>query len=280
MSLHLKRTNELKSCIGLIEDENSYSDDEYHQNYCNQKLRLFKNNNFSLTVRIIGNEKVNDVADKSIRKTKSSSTGCRSTRSARPTPSTRDITTSKTCTTLSPHKKPSTTSRSSQVPAAHPGKTFFNRFASKNIELRTEKFSKMLQAICKQYTQFDDVDFLRWLKIDENLILQHSPPRKDKKKAGSGSFSAISSFMDSEKTNELRNLLLELEAGSDANFCLKQMEKFVFENKSPFSRQGVSKPRLTQAGSCSATRRPRASSTSASPYTIRSTSSAHWRSNH
>lgn len=101
----------------------------------------------------------------------------------------------------------------------------------------------MLQAISKQYTKFDDVDFLRWLKIDENLILQHSPPRKEKRKAVSGSFSAISSFMDSEKTNELRNLLLELEAGSEANYCLKQMEKFVYENKSPFSRQGVSKVR-------------------------------------
>lgn len=63
MSLHLKRTNELKSCIGLIEDETSYSDEEFHQNYCNQKLRLFKNNHFALSVRIIGNEKVNDVAD-------------------------------------------------------------------------------------------------------------------------------------------------------------------------------------------------------------------------
>lgn len=150
---------------------------------------------------------------------------------------------SKICTTRSPRKNPSTTSRNSQVRPSDLGKTFFNRFASKNIELRTEKFSKMLQAICKQYSQFDDVDFLRWLKIDENLILQHSPPRKDKKKAVSGSFSAISSFMDSEKTNELRNLLLQLEAGPDANFCLKQMEKFVFENKSAFSRQGVSKVR-------------------------------------
>lgn len=115
MSLHLKRTNELKSCIGLIEDETSYSDDEFHLNYCNQKLRLFKNNNFALSVRIIGNEKVNDVGKKSIRNTKSSSTGYRSTPWARSTQSTRDITISKICTILSLRKNPSTTSRSSQV---------------------------------------------------------------------------------------------------------------------------------------------------------------------
>ena len=102
----------------------------------------------------------------------------------------------------------------------------------------------MLSELTKQYTTFEEVDFLRWLQIYDNIIISHSSPSpstKDKRKVVSSSFSAISSFIESEKTSELRHLLMQLEAGQDTRFCLKKMEQFVFENKKEFSKQGVSK---------------------------------------
>lgn len=135
--------------------------------------------------------------------------------------------------------KINTRSLISQVSIIDLGKTFFNRFDSKNIEFRTEKFTQMLKKLTKAYSSYEDVDFLRWLEIDRYVILQHSPPKKNKPKAVSGSFSVISSFIDGEKTGELRNLLLDLESGANVSSHLKTMENYIMETKSAFSIQGI-----------------------------------------
>ena len=133
-----------------------------------------------------------------------------------------------------------THSPTSLVFSLHPGKTFFNLFAAKNIELRTEKFNEMLALLTKTYSSFEDVDFLKWLEIDTNVLLKHHSRPKKAKNPLSGSFSLISSFIESEKTGDLRNILLELESGANIQPCLRQMENFVFDAKAPFPRQGIS----------------------------------------
>ena len=126
------------------------------------------------------------------------------------------------------------------------GKTFFNLFGSKDISLRTEKFTQLLQMLTHNYKTFDEVDFLRWLEIDTHIVMQHHSRPKKQRKILSGSFSLISSFIDSEKSTELRNILLDLEAGSDVLSCLNEMEKFIFKSKKPFPKQGISRHRFTR----------------------------------
>lgn len=121
------------------------------------------------------------------------------------------------------------------------GKTFFNLFGSKYISIRTEKFTHMLQLLTTVYQTFDDVDFLRWLEIDTHIVMKHHSRPKNVKKKLSGSFSLLSSFIDSGKSSELRNILIDLEAGSDVLTSLNEMEKFIFDSNKPFPKQGISR---------------------------------------
>ena len=61
MSLPFKNNRDIKP-LGFASCEDSGSEEQHDEEYFNDKLRSFKASNFTLSVKIIGNEKVREVA--------------------------------------------------------------------------------------------------------------------------------------------------------------------------------------------------------------------------
>lgn len=71
MSLRLQRPNELRSSARLIVDDTVSSEEEQLATLCNSKLQEFKLSNNKISVRLMGNEKLNDVRYRLQRKSSS-----------------------------------------------------------------------------------------------------------------------------------------------------------------------------------------------------------------
>jgi len=228
MSLHIKKTRTIKPLRAIDNFELSDSEELEDIEYCNEKLQVFKRSNFPLSVKIIGSEEIKGAKKAVFYRLQVHAMN-------------QYYSLDKRYTDFKELHDTLTANEEKYSFKDFPGKTFFNLFGSKDISKRTEKFSQMLHILTSTYQNFDDVDFLRWLEIDTHIVMQHHSRPKKQPKRLSGSFSLLSSFIDSEKTSELRNILLDLESGSDVSNCLNDMEKFIFESKKPFPRQGISR---------------------------------------